>query len=115
MFPVVKFMTKIGQKKTSGNCFQKLKNVESSECWPKLYKTMLNWKLLMLTHLSMKLCYPYFWAPDMQYPKHFWLQKFSMNTYYWVSVELSMCTPPPLWGNKVNLWLKIPVGDNKPK
>ena len=48
-------MTKIEQRKTSGNCFQKLKNVESSECWPKLYKTMLNWKLLMLTHLSMKI------------------------------------------------------------
>ena len=48
-------MTKIGQKKTSGNCFQKLKNLESSECWPKLYNSMLNWKLLMLTHLSMKI------------------------------------------------------------
>ena len=48
-------MTKIGQKKTSGNCFQKLKNLESSECWPKLYKTILNWKLFLLTHLSMNI------------------------------------------------------------
>ena len=54
-FLAVKFMTKIGQRKTSGNYFQKLKSLESSECWPKLYKTMLNWKLLMLTHLSMKI------------------------------------------------------------
>ena len=54
-FLVVKLMTKIGQKKTYGNCFQKLKNLESSECWPKLYKTMLNWKLLMPTHLPMKI------------------------------------------------------------
>ena len=59
-----------------------------------------------------------------------------MNTYYWVSIEPSICTPPPLWGNKaegfqnehlkklnelfwvslnhVNVWLKIPVGDNEP-
>ena len=54
-FLVVKFTTKIGQKNTSGNCFQKLKNLESTECWPKVYKTMLNWKLLMLTHLSMNI------------------------------------------------------------
>ena len=30
-----------------------IKNLESSESWPKLYKTMLNWKLLILTYLSM--------------------------------------------------------------
>ena len=54
-FLAVKFMTKIGQHKTTGNYFQKLKSLESSECWPKLYKTLLNWKLLMLTHLSMKI------------------------------------------------------------
>ena len=34
-FLAVKFMTKIGQHKTAGNYFQKLKSLESSECWPK--------------------------------------------------------------------------------
>ena len=41
-FLAIKFMTNIGQHKTSGNYFQKLKSLESSECWTKLYKTMLN-------------------------------------------------------------------------
>ena len=54
-FLAVKFMTKTKQHKTSRNHFQKLKILKSSECWPKLYKTLLNWKLLMLTHLSMKI------------------------------------------------------------
>ena len=54
-FLAIKFMTKIGQHKTSGNYFQKVKSLESGECWPKLYKTMLNWKLRMLTHLSLKI------------------------------------------------------------
>ena len=87
-------MTKIGQKKTSGNCFQKLKNVESSECCPKLYKTMLNWKLLMLTNLSMKIV-THILGARYAVPQTFLASKFSMNPYYWVSIEPSICTPLP--------------------
>ena len=48
-------MTKIGQHKTFWNNFKKIKRLDSGECWPKLYKTLVNWKLLILTHLSMKI------------------------------------------------------------
>ena len=62
-------MTKIGQKKTSGNCFQKLKNLESSECWPKLYKTMLNKVEIAYADPSFyENCYPYFWVEICNIP-----------------------------------------------
>ena len=81
-FLSVKFMTKIGQHKTTGNYFQKLKSLESSECWPKLFKTLLNWKLLMLIHLSMKIIIHYFGQEICMIPI-FLGAKFSVNPYFW--------------------------------
>ena len=95
-FLVVKFMTKIGQKKTSGNCFQKLKNLESSECWPKLYKTMLNWKLLMLTHLSMKIVTHIFGYEICSIPNIFRFKIFNESILLGFNWILHMHTPSPL-------------------
>ena len=89
-FLAIKFMTKIGQHKTSGNSFQKLKSLESSECWPKLYKTLWNWKLLMLTHEN---CHPSFWVEDIQNPNIFGCKIFSESIFLGLNWALHTHTP----------------------
>ena len=98
-FLVIKFMTKIGPEKTYGNCFQKLKNLECNECCYKLYKTIMNCKLLMLTHFSIKIV-TFILGYEICSITNILGSKFSMNPYYWVSVEPSICTTPPPRSNK---------------
>ena len=74
-FLAIKFMTKIGQHNTSGNYFQKLKSLESNECCPKSNKTLLNWKLLMLTHISMKIV-SHIFGRRYAGSQYFWMQNF---------------------------------------
>ena len=74
-FLAIKFMAKIGQQKTSGNYLKKLKSLESYECWPKLNKILLNWKLKIVS---------YIFRQEMCSIPIFLGAKFSVNLYYWV-------------------------------
>ena len=81
--------------KIYGNYFPKLKSLEYSECWPKLYKTLLNWKLLIPTHLFMKIVKVSIFLGRRYAGSQIFLgAKFSMNPYFWVSIEPFIGIPP---------------------
>ena len=70
-FLVVKFITKIGEQKTSSNCYQKLKELGSGECWPtEVVEDYVKLEIAYGDPSFYENCYPYLWVQDMQYPKH---------------------------------------------
>ena len=75
---------------------------------------MLNWKLLMLTHLSMKIVTHIFGYETCSIPNIFSFKIFNESIFpYWVSFEPSICASPPSWGSKAEnfqnelLWVSL--------